>query len=185
MLFLAYPRSDYDEPEGALTSYVEVLQGYSEGIAQFVTSNKTGVQRRSKFPPRVAELVAACDEAAATLERSRRYSNWGRNQPLAIAGPPPAPKPSLEQLQAKYGKDWGIGKEDEKATFGCAIPQEILDAIPDAPIGAQAFERPEYVKDWKPQAPNWSTIATAYAADPARIRALTETEFMSRKSTLA
>lgn len=119
MLFLAYPKSDYDEPEGALASYIEVLSGYSDVIVAHVTSNKTGVQRRSKFPPRVAELVEACDQAAQAIERRKRYENWGRNG-LLIEGPQDE-KPTLDELKAKYGDNWGLdptgGEIKPKPTF--------------------------------------------------------------------
>jgi hypothetical protein len=141
-LFLAYPRSDYDEPDGALASYVEVLSGYSDGIVAHVTSNKTGIQRRSKFPPRVAELVAACDEAAVGLERVKRYTNWGKNDPNLLEGPQ-AEKPTLEELQAKYGKNWG------------------LDPTAGDVARTQTFK-----------APSWDEIGTSYSADPTRLAKL-------------
>ena len=146
MLFLAYPRSDYDEPDGALASYVEVLSGYSDAIVQHVTSNKTGVQRRSKFPPRVAELVAACDEAAHAIERRKRYENWGRNETLMIDGPK-ADKPTLAELKAKYGDNWGIDP--------CGG---------EPPVSTGFFDK---------KIPGWDEIAKNYSADPSRIAALT------------
>lgn len=152
VLFLAYPRSDYDDPDGAVVTYGAVLEDYSDGIIAFVTSPKTGIQRRLKFAPRVAELVTACDEAAAILERTRRYSNWGRNQTLAIEGPT-VPKPTHEELLAKYGPNFGLDPTGGERVAVAAVP-----------------------------APTWARIDETYGADPTRIKALTETEFMSRKS---
>jgi hypothetical protein len=146
VLFLAYPRNDYDEPDGALATYVSVLEDYSDAIVAFVTSPKTGVQRRIKFPPRVAELVEACDEAAAALERSRRYANWGCNNVKAIEGPQ-EPKPSHDEMIAKYGPNFGLGFVDSARVAASPVP-----------------------------APTWDRIAETYAADPSRIRALTERE---------
>jgi hypothetical protein len=106
MLFTAYPSNDYEDPKGALATYIEVLSGYSDVIVAHVTSNKTGIQRRIKFPPRIAELVSACDEAAAFLERLKRYSNWGRNN-QAIEGTKD-PRPTRAQMLAKYGPNYGL-----------------------------------------------------------------------------
>jgi hypothetical protein len=111
VLFLAYPRSDYDDPDSALATYASVLEGYSDVIVEHVTSPKTGIQRRSKFAPRVAELVTECDRAAADLAYQMRFKNWGNNHP-AIAGPK-VQRPTLEQMHAKYGKDWGLGGGDK------------------------------------------------------------------------
>jgi hypothetical protein len=127
VLFLAYPRSDYDEPDGALASYVEVLSGYSDVIVQHVTSNKTGIQRRSKFPPRVAELVAICDEAAEAIERRRRYENWGKNDATLLEGPK-GEKPTLEELKAKYGPNWGLTPREtvDRPVAKGPTPSEIV-----------------------------------------------------------
>ena len=111
VLFLAYPRSDYDDPDSTLATYVSVLEGYSDVVVEHVTSPKTGIQRRSKFAPRVAELVTECDRAAADLAYQIRFKNWGNNHP-AIAGPK-VRRPTLEQMHAKYGKDWGLGGGDK------------------------------------------------------------------------
>lgn len=151
MLFLAFPRSDYDDADGAIATYVAVLEDYSDAIVAFVTNPKTGIQRRNKFAPRVAELVAACDEAAERIERHNRYTNWGRGNQRALEGPKEA-KPTLDELKAKYGPNYGLGP----------AKGDILAASADP-------------------APSWDRIAESYRSDPERIKALTETEFMSRK----
>jgi hypothetical protein len=52
-------------------------------------------------------------------------------------------KPTLEELHAKYGKNWGIGAEDK-------------------PAGFQAG-----------QAPSWKTVIKAYHDDPSQLSRLT------------
>jgi hypothetical protein len=152
---LAYPTTDYEEPTGALKSYVSVLEDYSDAIIRFVTSPKTGLQRRSKFAPRLAELVTACDEAAAYIAKVDRFQNWGsQNEQLAIEGPQ-EPKLTEAELKAKYGPNWGIDQTD-----GAVARQS-------APV------------------PTWNEIAEAYGKDPSRLKALTETPLMNRKSTKA
>lgn len=100
-LFSRYPASDYDNPKEALAAMVTVLSDFSLGIVRFVTSDETGLQRRCTFPPRMAEIVAACNEAAATIDRMNRFHNWGRRNEPAL--PLTGPRPSLEELKARYG----------------------------------------------------------------------------------
>ncbi len=51
-----------------------VLERYPDQIIRDITSPLTGIQRRSKFPPTIAEVVTACDEEVARAERIKRYS---------------------------------------------------------------------------------------------------------------
>lgn len=143
MLLSAYPTNDFDDPKAALASFIEVLSGYSDVIVQHVTSNKTGIQRRSKFPPRIAELVAACDEAASIIEREKRYTNWGRDNRKEIEGPK-GPRMTKEEMEAKYGPNYGLD-----------------------PIGKDRTGTTQ-----KP-APTWDQIKEMYGSDPSRIAALT------------
>lgn len=124
-LFDRYPTSDYDHPKEALAAMVTVLSAYSLGIVQFVTSDETGLQRTCTFPPRLAEIVKACDEAAAKLDRLNRFANFGRrNEPALIRQ---GPRPTLEQLKARYGGSLlppDFGKE----------PSEIKPPTPALPF---------------------------------------------------
>lgn len=51
-----------------------VLEGYSDAIISEVTDPRTGIQRRSKFPPTIAEVVEACTEEVARAERIKKFS---------------------------------------------------------------------------------------------------------------
>jgi hypothetical protein len=84
-----------------------VFEDYPNDVICFVTDPKTGIQRRSKWPPTISEIVQACDEHVSYLKRNERYKNWGRNEPLMLDAPQEA-KPSLEELKAKYGENYGL-----------------------------------------------------------------------------
>lgn len=99
-LFQRYPTSDYDNPKEALAAMVTALNGYSLGIVRFVTSDETGLQRTCTFPPRMAEIIKACGEAAAKLESINRFENWGRRtEPPLVRGP----RPSMEEIEVRFG----------------------------------------------------------------------------------
>lgn len=90
-----------------------MLEQYSNEVIIYATDPRTGVQRGQKWPPTIAEIVEACDNRAAELKRNERFSNWGKNEtPLLEA--PRQERPTLEELKAKYGANWGMKSLDEK-----------------------------------------------------------------------
>jgi hypothetical protein len=146
-LFQSYPRTDYDDPDGALASFITVLSGYSVAIMREATSVETGIQRVSKFPPRISELVEFCDKLVARLANYERLKNWGEEtlrerQQLALEDR--SHRLTLEQLKAKHGGSLlpeGFGKDPEKS------------------------------KEWAP-APKWKEIVEHYQQHPERMQRL-------------
>lgn len=55
-----------------------VLERYSDDIIREVTSPITGIQRRAKFPPSIAEIVEICDDTHERTIRFRNYAQLGR-----------------------------------------------------------------------------------------------------------
>lgn len=79
ILFSAYRKDDYADPEGYLVQIFIVLEQYPDKAIEAVTSPLTGIQRQLKFPPSIAEIVEECDKK--------------------ISGAKPKPK-------GEYGTDW-------------------------------------------------------------------------------
>ena len=107
MLFSAYRADQYADPDGFVVSLGMVLEQYSDGVILYVTDPRTGIQRRSTWPPSIAEVVRACDDRHAELLRIERYKNWGRNNDHKLEAPK-VTKPSYEELIAKYGLNFGL-----------------------------------------------------------------------------
>lgn len=70
----SYRKDDFADPDSFLAQLGMVLERYPDQIIRDITSPLTGVQRRSKFPPTIAEVVVMCDEEVARAERIRRFS---------------------------------------------------------------------------------------------------------------
>jgi hypothetical protein len=70
-----------------------VLERYPDAVIRDVTSPLTGIQRRSKWPPSIAEVVEACDAEVARIERMKRL------------GPPITPKP-VEFVKRNRANVW-------------------------------------------------------------------------------
>lgn len=73
-MFSAYRRDDYSDPESFLTQLGMVLEQYPDEVIAKATHPHTGIQRRFKFPPSIAEIVEICDGISAVDERIRHYA---------------------------------------------------------------------------------------------------------------
>jgi hypothetical protein len=103
-----------------------VLEQYPDEVICYVTDPRTGVQRKSKWPPTISEVVEDLDAHVSFLKRKERFENWGVGAPMIEA--PKEDRPTLEELKAKYGKDWGLDLTGG-ATGKKPVPAPTWDAI--------------------------------------------------------
>ena len=69
MIFSAYRRDDFADPDGFVLQVGMVLERYSDAVINQVTSPLTGIQRRHKGrPPDIASIVEACDDEQESIE---------------------------------------------------------------------------------------------------------------------
>lgn len=107
-----------------------VLEQYPNEVILYITDPRTGVQRHCKWPPTIAEIIEACDKR---MQHLAKMAPRKKSEPLAL-GPPNEERPTLEELKAKYGDNWGITppeprKPPEKAPTWETIA-EIYQADP-------------------------------------------------------
>jgi hypothetical protein len=82
-----------------------VLERYADAIIDFATHPVTGIQRVSKWPPSIAEVVSHCDTEVARLDKIKHYREM---TPL-----PQLPRPLLppgedfDAMVAKHGRPLG------------------------------------------------------------------------------
>ena len=95
VLFAAYRKADYADPDGFTTQLAVVLSDYPDEVIMEVTSPRTGVQRTHKWPPSIAETVEACEAAFEPIKR--RWEREERERERARALPPPDRKRTPEQ----------------------------------------------------------------------------------------
>lgn len=74
MVFSAYRRDEFSDPDGFVLQLGMVLEAYDDAVIEYVTSPRTGIQRRSKWPPSIAEVVDACDAEIARQATLARYA---------------------------------------------------------------------------------------------------------------
>lgn len=127
MLFSAYRRDDFSDPEGFVTQLGVILCDFPEEVVNYVTSPKTGLQRRSKWPPTISEVLEACEQHQEHLARLRapRPALVKRLEPLLRDRPAgslaqvfvPEGHPRYDKL-CEWAKDagpmwWKFGKSSD------------------------------------------------------------------------
>jgi hypothetical protein len=134
-----------------------VLEDYSDEIIKYATDVKTGIQRKCKWPPTISEVVEFCDAERDHARKIERFNNWGKEtlaERLAIDAPREI-KPTMAEMKAKYGENWGITN------------------LGSGRSGKQAEP-----------APSWDEIVPMYQNDPSRMERLTG-PFMTRRGEAA
>ena len=71
-LFSAYRADQFADAEGFVKSIGEVLRDFPDEVIEHVTSPRTGIQRRLKWPPSISEVVEACEQHQDYLARLRQ-----------------------------------------------------------------------------------------------------------------
>lgn len=74
VLFSAYRRDEFADPDGYLIQLGAVLEAYTEETIISVTDPRTGIQRTAKWPPSIAEVVEACEAETRRQNTIARYS---------------------------------------------------------------------------------------------------------------
>lgn len=84
MIFSAYRRDDFADADGFMLQLGMVLERYSDEVIRIVSDPRTGVQRRHKFPPSIAEVVEACEAEATSIATRARLEAIPRPRPRAL-----------------------------------------------------------------------------------------------------
>ena len=119
LLLGCYRTGDANDPETYVAAIAATLARYSEEIITAVTHPVTGLPSKKSWLPTVKEVHDACEEIDEferhKIARERRtvaqLAERAEQDRLA------AHKPTFEQLQAKYGPNWGFTpREQPKAS---------------------------------------------------------------------
>ena len=80
ILLSAYRRDDLADPEGFVAQLGMVLEGFPDAVIIAVTDPRTGIQRRLKFMPTIAEIVEACEAECVAQNTRARYAAMPKPQ---------------------------------------------------------------------------------------------------------
>lgn len=110
LLLGCYRTGDANDPETYVAAIAATLARYSQDIITDVTHPVTGLPSKKGWLPTVKEVFDACEDLddanRQKIARERRIKAQlaAREAEDRQAGQ----KPTLEQLRAKYGENWGL-----------------------------------------------------------------------------
>lgn len=89
LLFGCYRKNEANDPEIFTAAVAGVLADYPREVIEYVTDPRTGIARKSKWMPSVAEIADAC-EHEKQFGKFRRFIGCGANpvKPTEITGSP-------------------------------------------------------------------------------------------------
>ncbi len=130
----------YPNAASAGDSYIgalaEILCSYPKCIAVLAGDLVKGVPRETKFLPTPADVIGWCERESATLRRfddihtreealaSERKS---RTEETARLEAERAQRPSLDDLKAKYGPNWGLTTLDQATSTAKAAHLSLVE----------------------------------------------------------
>lgn len=139
LLLGCYRTGDANDPETYVAAITAVLARFPEIVITSVTHPVTGLPSTKSWLPTVKEVLDACAEAVrpiaeneARLKRIKQQLEMRERQAAGI-------KPTRDQLQEKYGDNWGLDCDKKRKT-----PDENIDASRIAMEREQARVRAEY-----------------------------------------
>jgi hypothetical protein len=120
LFFCSFRKADADNPETFTAGCLRLFTAYDSEVVQYVVDPVTGLPGRSVWLPSLSEVKGALDQRANELLRAVQRARdeeknlEERRKWLAAR----ENKPTLEELKAKHGKNWGlqpVAEENEKA----------------------------------------------------------------------
>jgi hypothetical protein len=144
LLVGCYRKTDAADPEVYARAIVAVLMRYPKPVVIAVTEPATGIPSKIKWLPSIAEIVDACDAEMAPILRQRERNRIAEERKRALPPPPTGPKPTREELAAKYPRLFGPKDTptDRRArgfrplaelAAASGVTQEQINALPDTP----------------------------------------------------
>lgn len=115
ILLGCYRRDDAADPETYAGAVAAVLAEYAPDIVRSVTDPRSGLPSKQQWLPSVKEVRDACEVIDGHKRRMAERAEREREQLEArrIEQEKAARKPTLDELKAKYGPQWGLKVEEE------------------------------------------------------------------------
>lgn len=122
LLFGCYRTGDANDPETYVAAITAVLARFPEEVITQITHPVTGLPHLKSWLPTVKEVSDACVDAnEAAVEEQRRLKRI-KDQLEMRERMDRGERPTMEQLHAKYGKNFGIGEPEKPVEIKAQAP---------------------------------------------------------------
>jgi len=116
LLLGQFRRGEANDPGTFVTSIAAVLARYSEAIVATVTDPRMGLATATDWLPTVREVVEACEKLAVQEAiANKREAVTAKTLAARSEELPRAERPTIDELRAKHGPNWGINAEEREA----------------------------------------------------------------------
>ena len=141
-----YPQSPASDPRTFMAGVATVLAAYPSEVVEAALSPLSGIPSKFKFMPSIAELK---EDLEGLMPRWVPGQAQVIDAPYRVVGPEEKPRPTMEELKAKHGENWGLksGFDSRRSRPALSIgelavkygvPREKIDDLPDAPLRTKA-----------------------------------------------
>lgn len=114
LLLGCYRTGEANDPETYVAAIGAVLSRYPEQVITEVTHPVTGLPKDKNWLPTVKEVHDACEAAAAPIHNRQRFARIVAETMAERAEVDTRPpRPTREELEARYGRNWGLTSLDE------------------------------------------------------------------------
>lgn len=112
-----------------MAAIAAILSKYPMWVVTSVTHPATGLPSQKNWLPTVKEVTDSCNSTLAPVAEREARSERVRLQLAERERVKNTPRPSYDDLQAKYGKNFGLGVAVEEAARAAQIPAPTADQL--------------------------------------------------------
>jgi len=114
ILLGCYRTGEANDPETYVAAVTAVLSHFPEEVITAVTHPVTGLPKKSSWLPTIKEVNDACNEAIEPIRQHEARLKRIKEQLEMREREDRGEKPTMEQLKAKYGENWGLTSRPPK-----------------------------------------------------------------------
>lgn len=126
ILLGCYRTGDANDPETYVTAIAAVLAKYPDSVITAITDPRTGLPIKKTWLPSIKEVFDACESEMEPIREENARIKRMKEQLEMRERMERGERPTMAQLKAKYGENWGIGE-----------PEKRVEAKPQAPTVEQ------------------------------------------------
>ncbi len=108
LLLGCFRTGEANDPETYVAAVAATLAHFEEAVIAEVTNPTISPLTTKSWLPSVGDIRQACEQIAEPIIQQRLREKRIAEQLATREAEDAAPKPTLEELHAKYGKDWGL-----------------------------------------------------------------------------
>jgi hypothetical protein len=122
LLLGCYRTGDANDPQVYVSAITAVLARYPEEIITRVSHPVTGLPSKKGWLPTVKEVREACEHEFEPIREENARLKRMKEQLEMRERMERGERPTMAQLKAKYGENWGIGEPEKPVEHKAQAP---------------------------------------------------------------